>query len=160
MSAFWSTPLTLTVYQLTGFPVIGHAHGPKDAAPWSKRPGNRTRYSIHAIDPARNELLVSVASIVIAGGGTEYPHPQRGVTGWAPPARFDLILLAHLRTSGMYAGYQCHHHISTYPEARPCRHCTARPPEADCTHFTASHEGTPAEDAPLIPSYRLRGSAP
>ncbi|WP_399879994.1 hypothetical protein ACGH7X_00125 [Streptomyces sp. BBFR51] len=61
--------------------MIGHAHGPKDTAPWSTRPGNRTPYSVHAVDTAQSKLLVSVSSVVIAGGDTEYPHPQRGVTG-------------------------------------------------------------------------------
>jgi hypothetical protein len=138
MPSLWDPPPTLSVYQLEGLPVTGHAHGPKDNAPWSNRPGNRTRYSIHTFDTAQNKLLVSVSSIVIAGGDTEYLHPQRGVTGWAPPARFDLILLTHLRTSGPYAGYQCHHHISTYPETRPCWNCKARPPEANCPHFATS----------------------
>ncbi|MBP5888650.1 MULTISPECIES: hypothetical protein [Streptomyces] len=149
MPALWDPPPTLSVHQFEGFPVIGHAHGPKDTAPWSTRPGNRTRYSIHAVDTAQNKLLVSVSSVVIAGGDTEYPHPQRGVTGWAPFARFDLILLTHLRTSGSYAGYQCHHHIRAYPEARPCWHCKARPPEAQCTYFTDSqpHQTGPVRDA-------------
>ncbi|KAF2774883.1 hypothetical protein [Streptomyces sp. OM5714] len=148
MPDVWKPPPTLSVHQLEGFPVIGHAHGPKDTTPWSTRPGNRTRYSIHAVDTAQNKLLVSIGSVVL-GGGTEYPHPQRGVTGWASLACFDLVLLTHLRTSGSYAGYQCHHHIRAYPEARPCWHCKARPPEARCAHFTDSqpYQTGPVRDA-------------
>ncbi|MBA9050859.1 hypothetical protein HDA42_000034 [Streptomyces costaricanus] len=91
---------------------------------------------------------MSVSSVVIAGG-TEYPHLQRGVTGWARLTCFDLVLLTHLRTSGSYAGYQCHHHVRAYLEARPCWHCKARPPEAQCPHFTASqpHQTDPVWDA-------------
>ncbi|MGW4888124.1 hypothetical protein [Streptomyces murinus] len=148
MPALWNPPPTLSVHQLELPPVIGHAHGPKDTASWSTRPGDRTRYSIHAVDTAQSKLLVSVSSVVMAGG-TEYPHPQRGVTGWARLTCFDLVLLTHLRTSGSYAGYQCHHHVRAYPEARPCWHCKARPPEAQCPHFTASqpHQTDPVWDA-------------
>ncbi|MGW2719879.1 hypothetical protein [Streptomyces sp. NPDC001492] len=121
--------------------MTGHAHGPTHA-PWSGKPQNRTRYSVHAVDTTRNKLLVSISSIVIAGGATECPHPRRGVTGWANVAYFDLVLLAHLRSSGPYDGYRCHHHLSTYPGARDCWHCKARPPESECGHFTVSRQPT------------------
>ncbi|MFJ2240432.1 hypothetical protein [Streptomyces sp. NPDC087859] len=97
MPDLWKPPPTLSVHQLEGFPVIGHAHGPKDTAPWSTLPGNRTRYSIHAVDTVQNKLLVSIGSVVL-GGGTEYPHPQRGVTGWASLACFDWPWLGRART--------------------------------------------------------------
>ncbi|MET8609774.1 hypothetical protein [Streptomyces misionensis] len=147
MGTLWDPPLTLTTHQLEGLPVIGRAHGPTHPK-WSPKGQNRTRYSVHVFDPARNKLLVSVGSIVIGHSGCETPHPQRGVTGWAPVTAFDLAVIVHERTRGPYAGLHCHHHLSTYPEARPCWHCKARPPDDGCTYFTPSEPPASAEAGP------------
>ncbi|MFE7135237.1 hypothetical protein ACFVIM_30705 [Streptomyces sp. NPDC057638] len=133
----WDPPPTLTPSSLEGLAVLGHAHGPTHP-PWTRRGKSRTRYSIHALDADRDRLLVSISSIVLADGDTEHPHPQRGITGWAKPGDFELILLSHLRTEGPYSGYQCHHHTATHPGARPCWHCKARPPGDSCDHFTVA----------------------
>ncbi|MEU3907945.1 hypothetical protein AB0F20_29745 [Streptomyces goshikiensis] len=101
----WDPPPTLSLSNLEGMTALGHAHGPTHA-PWTGRGENRTRYSIHALDADRDRLLVSISSIVLAGGDIEYPHPQRGITGWAKARNFELILLCHLRTEGPFAGYQ------------------------------------------------------
>lgn len=133
----WDPPPTLSFHNLGGVAVLGHTHGPTHP-PWTGRGRGRTRYSVHAVDATRARLLVSIASTVLAGGDTEYPHPHRGITGWAKATDFELVLLTHLRTEGPYAGYQCHHHVVTYPDARPCWHCTARPPTDGCAYFSVT----------------------
>lgn len=141
----WDPPPTLRLSNLEGLGVLGHTHGPTHA-PWTGRGRSRTRYSVHAVDVDQDRLLVSISSIVLAGGDTEYPHPQRGITGWAKPRDFELIMLSHLRAEGAHTGYQCHHHVTTYPDARPCWHCKVHPPADGCTYFSVARhtfvEGT------------------